>query len=190
MIFTVVLCGIVSQSIFIQTLEDVLMTFKPFTPYTMIIDGVIVDGEYCDGLLPPSNMLIIKDTDGVAWTDITSFDGELLYWHMYIGSMKFKTSMTLRVLLLHEFGHVYGLEHPADDIDSIMGYSAIMIDDQYIMDEIETMELTWHDVDQLMVMSRRHARKHGQSSFDYHQWREMMINLPFTLTEQRTLCRY
>jgi len=48
---------------------------------------------------------------------------------------------TLHIILMHELGHVYGLEHPFPHVDSVMGYTV-----NYDAQENMFLQLTYYDV--------------------------------------------
>lgn len=93
-------------------------------------------------------------------SDIVEFD-------MKINSYAYKTSQTLYLTLLHEFGHVFGLNHPLVYSDTIMGRGLFRkLDGEYIQ-EHTYFSLTKDDVKALY--------KH-EITFTFDEYKKIYIN--------------
>ena len=65
---------------------------------------------------------------------------------MKLNSLAYITPETLYLSLLHEFGHVYGLDHPDKPDDSLMGKPMIHKPDDSYIQEYKYHTLTQNDV--------------------------------------------
>jgi hypothetical protein len=97
---------------------------------------------------------------------------------MYVNPLSATTPQTLHVLFLHELGHVYGLQHTQSD--SIMGYAMWKQADGQYYQEIDYLNFTRADVDEMI-----------RTELDYERRQHLVyLQQPPTLTSQRSgLCR-
>lgn len=97
-----------------------------------------------------------------------------------------KTPEMLHLLLLHEFGHVMGLEHPKNPADTVMGYSVKINDDGIVQQERVTIHLTKTDICNLYL----HSIVFGMHEHRIEKERQIQRihkdkTTPLTLEEQR-----
>lgn len=65
---------------------------------------------------------------------------------MRFNTRVYKTPESLYLSILHEFGHVFGLDHPVKGVDSVMGKSLTMNPDGSYVQESKYLKLTQSDI--------------------------------------------
>ena len=88
------------------------------------------------------------------WLDQSTLPPTLLEFDVYLDPDWVTTPEMLHLLLLHELGHVMGLEHPETKEDSVMGYAVHSSDGTAATAEQETkiLHLTKNDISNLYTL--------------------------------------
>ena len=107
-------------------------------------------------------------------------------YDMVLDPVWVQTPEMLHLLLLHEFGHVMGLEHPKNPADTVMGYSVKVNEDGIVQQERVTLHLTKTDILNLYL----HSIIFGRHENRFEKERQIQRihkdkTTPLTLEEQR-----
>ena len=110
---------------------------------------------------------------------------EILEFDMKFNSNAYKTAETLYLSILHEFGHVFGLAHPLEKVDTIMGRGLIRKPDGTYVQEHTYFSLAKDDVIALYKHEAvfRTFREHERTYLNTYLW-SLISSYTTTLQEQ------
>ncbi len=188
-IYSIVLCGLTDYSRYKALTKNTIQQYEIFdVPFMYVFNDIYIRGSQCNTNII-QNVVFFGSFDGEVAKTVTYNTNGIQYWHMYINADMINDDMTFSVILLHEFGHVYGLKHPPPNTDSIMGYSAIIERNGKMLEEVQYIGLTWIDANDLLDVSQTYCKDRNLDGPNVERWRDIMSTFPDTISEQRTMCR-